>query len=257
MLPFVEPRYIGLTKQQKTIIFLAANFSESFLRFIPRKIKNYPSHGIDHTLNIIELTNNFLDRWGISLTRDEKFLLYLAAWLHDIGCIRVRKNHNRKSIELLVENSSLCVLLNNMNQELLPNLCDVIRCHSKSNSQSNCIEKVPKKRGKIRTQYICSIFRLMDACEITKSKCPVEVYKEIESTFRKNGSPDADAMEFWQGHMNITGVVFEKPKIVVYHKNFRKSQRIISELKSEILSIKDIFRENGTVLPKIIKKLHK
>jgi hypothetical protein len=252
MLPFVDPKYNGLTERQKSIIFVAANFSESFLRFIPRQIKNYPSHGIDHTLNIIELTNKFLDRWGITLRRDEKFLLYLAAWLHDIGCIRVRKNHNRKSIQLLEENESLCNLLNSMDNELFLNLCDIIRCHSKSNSRTNGIEKVPKKRGKIRAQFICSIFRLMDACEITKSKCPIEVYKEIKSSFK-----DADAIEFWEGHMNITDVVFEKPRIVVYHKNFRNSQRIISELKAEILSVKDIFRENKTVLPKVIKKLHK
>lgn len=252
MLPFVEPRYIGLTKRQNTIVFIASNFSESFLRFIPRTIKNYPSHGIDHTLNIIELTNNFLDRWGISLKKDEKFLLYLAAWLHDIGCIRVRKNHNTKSIQLLEKNESLCVLLNNMDPELLLNLCDVIRCHSKSNSRTNGIEKVPKKRGKIRTQYICAIFRLMDACEITKSKCPIEVYDEIKSTFRKNGAPDSVAIEFWEGHMNITEIVFTKPNIEIYLKNRRKSKNIISELNTEILSIKDIFGENGVPLPKVI-----
>jgi len=257
MLPFVEPSYIGLTERQKNVVFIASNFSESFLRFIPRQIKNYPSHGIDHTLNIIELTNKFLDRWDISLKRDEKFLLYLAAWLHDIGCISARKGHNIKSIQLLEKNETLCVLLNNLDQELFLNLCDIIRCHSKSNSRSNGIMNVPKKRGKIRTQYICAIFRLMDACEVTKSKCPIEVYDEIKRTFKKNGAPDTVAIEFWEGHMNITEIVFTKPNIEIYLKNRKKSKNIISELKTEVLSIKEIFRENGIPLPNIVLKSHK
>jgi hypothetical protein len=254
MLPFVDPQYIALTGRQKSIVFIAANCSESILRFIPRTLKNYPSHGIDHTLNIIELTNKFLERWGISLRRDERFILYLAAWLHDIGCISTRKNHNRKSIELLEENQSLCTLLNSCDNEIFTNLCDVIRCHSKSNSKKNGIETVPKKRGKIRTQYLCAIFRLMDACEITKSKCPIEVFNAIKGSLET----DTNAMEFWEGHINITDVIFKKPHIEIYHKKgkAKKIERITSELKIEVLSIQDIFRENRTDVPKVIKKIH-
>lgn len=254
MLPFVDPQYLGLTSRQKSLVFIAANYSESILRFIPRTIKNYPSHGIDHTLNIIELTNKFIDRWEISLRRDERFILYLAAWLHDIGCIQVRKNHNRKSIELLEENQSLCTLLNNGDNEIFINLCDVIRCHSKSNSKKNGIETVPKKRGKIRIQYLCAIFRLMDACEITKSKCPIEVFNAIKHSFET----DLTAMEFWEGHICITDVIFKKPYIEIYYKKgkSKKIDRIKSELNSEITSIRDIFRENGADIPVVVKKIH-
>ncbi len=251
MLPFVEPKYYNLTANQKTALLIAASYSESFLRFIPRQIKNFPSHGVDHTLNIIELINKFLERWEIKLSRNERFLLYLAAWLHDIGCIRSRKRHNRESVKLLEENGTLCTILNGMDNEAILNLRDIILSHTRSYK----IENIPKKRGKIRTQLLCSIFRLMDACEVTRYKCPIEVYSVIKGSFKKRGGvPDNIAIQFWEGHMNISEIEFVKPSVFIYMKNQRKSENIILNLKEEIESIKKIFLENNIVIPKVGKK---
>jgi hypothetical protein len=255
MFPFDKPKYAGITQDQRLVLDIAAHLGESFLRFIPRKIKNYPSHGLDHSLNIIEHTNNFVKSWGISLTKDERFLLYLAAWLHDIGCITVRKNHGIKSAQIFRKSETLCNYLNSLDHDDLINLEDIVKSHSSSVP----ITSICMKRGKVRTRLISSIFRLMDACEITNFKCPNAVYSEIKNTFKKRKGgvtvPDADAIEFWEGHMNIIDVVFAKPQIEVLVNDRKKCKTIISRLRTEIRSVKSTFEEYNVEVPKVVVKI--
>ena len=243
-----------MSQDQRIVLDIAAHLGESFLRFIPRKIKNFPSHGLDHSLNIIKYTNNFIKAWGISLTRDERFLLYLAAWLHDIGCITVRKNHGVKSAQLFMKSETLCNYLNSLDHNHLVNLQDIVKSHSSSVKISN----VCLKRGKVHTQFISSIFRLMDACEITNFKCPNAVFIEIKNTFKKRQGgitgPDNEALEFWDGHMNIVDVVFVKPQIEVHVNDRKKCKTIITRLRKEILSVKVTFENSNIEVPKVVVK---
>lgn len=246
MFPFDKPQYIAVTKDQKLAIQVSAHSAEHFLRFMPRNIKNYPSHGIDHTLQIIKDINRFLKNWNLSLKREERFLLYLAAWLHDIGCIKSRKNHNKISVKLVNKEEAVCNYLNWMDNDLLVSLNDVIIGHS-SNFNLN---QVPIHRGNVRVRLICAIFRLIDACEITNFKCPENVYREIKNTL------NSEAIEFWVGHINIRDVTFQKPLIEVHVNNRNKTKKIVDRLKNENLSIKKIFMDNGIIVPIIKVRLN-
>ena len=87
---FPNPVYKGISHPQKTILLSVSKYAEGFLRFAPRTIRNYPSHGIDHSVNIIKMINDFTEKWELKLSKNERFILYAAAWLHDIGCVKNR-----------------------------------------------------------------------------------------------------------------------------------------------------------------------
>jgi len=243
---FPKYEYKGITHPQKTVLVAVSKYAESFLRFAPRKIKNFPSHGVDHSVSIIRMINSFPEEWGIKLNRTERFLLYAAAWLHDIGCVKDRTPHNTISVDILMNSTSVCDWLNSLDPDLLFILGYVIESHSSSYD----ISTVPENRGSVRVRLICAIFRLLDACEITNFKCPAQVYYEIKDDLKNpDGSVDTDAIEFWEGHMSIKDLVFVKPEIVIIVNKARKSKNITDRLVKEIESVQKIFRENGLDVP--------
>jgi hypothetical protein len=243
---FPKYEYKGLTHPQKTILVAVSKYAESFLRFAPRKIRNFPSHGVDHSVSIIRMINSFPEEWGIKLTRIERFILYAAAWLHDIGCVKDRTPHNKISVDILMNSESICDFFNSLDSDLLFILEYVIESHSSSYD----IMTIPVKRRTVRVRLICAIFRLLDACEITNFKCPASVYNEIKDDLKNDdGSEDKDAIEFWEGHMNIKDLGFFKPEIVIMVNKSRTSKKITDRLIKEIESVQEIFSENGLDVP--------
>lgn len=243
--------YRNITREQRTALISIETYAEGFLRFVPREIRNFPSHGIDHSFQIIHLINEFKFKWNLNLTKNEQFILYLAAWLHDIG--RIRNNdgpHSEKSVEILLKSEILCNLLNNIHEDILICLCHVIKSHSSAYK----ISKVPEYQGNIRVRLISAIFRLLDACEVTNLKCPQWVFEEIKDTFvDENGNVDVVAIQFWESHMNIKGLSFERPliTIVINKENREKTQKVIGRLKKEIRSIHKVFSDNKIEVPKV------
>jgi hypothetical protein len=243
---FPKYKYTGINHPQQTILVFVSKYAEGFLRFAPRKIRNFPSHGIDHTVNIIRMINAFTANWGIRLSRNERFILYSAAWLHDIGCVKDRSPHNKISVDILLRDQDICDYFNGLDTDLLIILQYVIESHSSSYK----ITTVPKKIGAVRVRLICAIFRFLDGCEITNFKCPAPVFAEIkDDLINDDGSVDEDALEFWMGHMNIKYIGFSKPDINITVNDSRKSRNIISRLKKEIKSVQKIFVENAIDVP--------
>jgi hypothetical protein len=253
MPPSIFPTYsyTGITDQQETVLYHISMYSEGFLRFVSRKIRNFPSHGVDHSVRIIQLINHFTENWKIELTENERFMLYVAAWLHDIGCIRERDPHNLLSVEILMRDHNTCNYLDNIDSNLLRILRYIIESHSKSHCPYT-LDKIPERIGSIRVRLLSAIFRLMDACEITKYKCPVQVFSEIRDDLKKpDGTPDTQAIEFWEGHMSISYLGFAKPNIDIFINDPVKTASIIAGLNEEIRSIQTVFRENGIEIPVI------
>jgi len=218
MFPY-DPIYTKISDIQSDSLKMVSIYAEQFLRFIPRNIKNFPSHGLDHSI------------------------LYLAAWLHDIGCICDRDHHNEVSFEILLNNENICNSINAVNNSL-HELKYIINSHS----SDYVIENVPKIVNKIRLQLICSIFRLLDACEISCTKCPKEVFELIRPTLEK----DQIAYCFWDGHMRIKTLTYKKPEIIILIRDPNvNSKMIVDRLKKEINSIKSIFYENEICIPKV------
>ena len=243
---FPKYEYTGISHPQKTILVTISKFSESFLRFAPRTIRNFPSHGVDHSVNIIRMINDFTEKWEIKLSKKERFFLYSAAWLHDIGCVKNRSPHNRISVSILLRNENITNLFTGLDNDLLADVQDVIESHSSIYN----INDLPLKRGAVRVRLISAIFRLIDACEITNFKCPAPVFAEIKDDLKdEHGNIDRDAVQFWKGHMNIKYLGFSKPYIMITVNSPRLSTKIVNRLVKEIESVQGIFGENGIDVP--------
>lgn len=243
---FPSYKYVGISHPQKTILITVSKFAEGFLRFAPRTIRNYPSHGVDHSVNIIRMINDFTEKWGIRLSKNERFILYSAAWLHDIGCVKNRSPHNTISASILLRNENITSLFTGLDNDLLADVQDVIESHSSTYD----INDVPVKRGAVRVRLISAIFRLIDACEITNFKCPAPVFTEIKEDLKdEQGAVDKEAVQFWKGHMNIKYLGFSRPNIMITVNSPRQSNNIIHRLAMEIVSVQEIFRENGLDVP--------
>lgn len=234
----VPPEYALLetNSEKRVLLYIVENFSEQFLRFLPRNIRDFPSHGLDHTLNIITYLDEFVKNWEIDLTQDEALILYSAAWAHDIGCIKERERHNEISSSLILENTSLC---ESLTEKYVFCLKYVILSHSSKYS----IDSVPENHENIRLKLICAIFRLIDACEIYYVKCPRVVFEIIKDSL------DDTAIKYWEGHMNIISLKFKKPDIQLIVNDQNASQLLIDKLISEIESIRKIFESNDIQIP--------
>lgn len=238
------PNYIFVDYSSDTEYLIGAfeYYSTQFLTFIPRKLPEYSSHGVDHTLRIINKhINIFLEAWGIILNQDEGLLLYLAAWVHDIGCIISREEHALASINLMQKSK----ILEPFHEKYEFCLKHIILAHRKNYS----LIDVPDKCDNVRLRMICAIFRLMDACDITRQRCPSAVYDIIKLEL------EDESNEIWKAHMNISDLIYQKPNIIIYVNDIEISKSIIANLNREIITIKSTFEENNLIVPTIIVEI--
>lgn len=231
---------IDNTAAQNNQLLIVESYSLQFLKFLSREIPDYSSHGLDHSMNIIKNINAFILSWKIKLSQDEALLLYLAAWIHDIGCIKDRDNHHEISAQLMLNDNAVYETLGGKNALCLKYL---ILAHRTRYS----IEDVPNDYEGVRLRMICSIFRLMDACEICYMKCPKAVYDVIETTLNDKSKG------IWNAHMNIKDLTFKMPEIQILVNDINKCQFIIDDLNKEIITIEGTFRENHLAVPTVIR----
>lgn len=216
-------------------------FSEQFLKFIPRGIPDYPSHGVDHSQNIIDLLNKFIKAWSIDITEKEAYLLYLGAWVHDIGNITGRNGHNKKSAEIVGK-------IPFFESVLGKDIVALLKWIAKAHSSKYPLKEVPQNCLSVRLQLICSIFRIIDACEIANSKCPSEVYELIKDDLVSSKS---DSDKYWKAHMSVIGVWFKVPNIGILVDDLEFSNILIEHLKEEIDSVRDVLDTNGIPVPRV------
>jgi len=235
------PNYslIDYNPEQRRLIYNVEYYSEPFLIYLSRNIPDFSSHGTDHTLHIIDNLYEFITNWEIKLTQNETLLLYLAAWLHDIGCIKDRENHHLVSVEIFLNDQNLV-------EALTPTYATCLKYIVKAHRARFPIEDVPKEHENIRLRMISAIFRLMDACEICYPKCPRQVYNIIKDSLSDKSN------NIWIAHMNILSLKFTKPEIKISVNDISKCQSIIDSVKHEISTIKDTFIENGLPVPIVI-----
>ena len=216
-------------------------FSENFLKFIPRRIPDYPSHGVDHSQNIIVLLDKFIEAWSIDITEKESYLLYLGAWVHDIGNITGRDGHNKKSAEIVGKIPFFESILGK-------DIVTLLKWIAKAHSSKYPLKEVPKNCLSVRLQLVCSIFRIIDACEIANSKCPSEVYELIKDDLVSSKS---DSDKYWKAHMSVIGVWFKVPNIGILVDDLEFSNILIEHLKEEIDSVRDVLDTNGIPVPRV------
>ena len=230
--------YVNVSDVYKATLKSIEFFSEKFLKFIPRAIPDYPSHGADHSKEILALLDRFIGAWQLNLTEKEDYLLYLGAWVHDIGNINGRGCHNEKSAEIL---DKIPFFGSVLGKEVITLLKWVVKVHS-----STCpVERVPKDCLGVRLQLICSIFRIIDACEIGNPKCPNEVYEFIKDDL------DTESNKYWKAHISTVGMSFKLPKIRIVVDDPEVSSTLIDHIEEEMAPIKGVLDSNGIPVPHV------
>jgi len=212
-------------------------FWRQILRFLPRGVPDFPSHGVDHSEKIVILINDFIEEWKPELSVKEIYLLYLAAWAHDIGCLNGREKHHIKSVELLKKTPVFESLLGD---EIFTDLKWIVVSHS----SKYLMVKVPKTCFGVRLKLVASIFRILDGCEMGSSKCPPIVYNLIDDLH-------PESKKHWEAHLSIIGIKLSYPKIEIYTKNIGKCEILTSHLDEEIYSVKHILDEYDIKIPKV------
>jgi hypothetical protein len=74
----------------------------------------------------------------------------------------------------------------------------------------------------------------------------------MEDLRNSDGTVDTEAVEFWEGHMNIKYIGFSKPNIEIMINDPQKTRKIIDRLRNEIGSIQHIFQQYEIEVPVVL-----
>jgi hypothetical protein len=189
----------------------------------------------------MRLLGNFLKNWtGPIFKTEEKYLLSLAVWLHDIGCLIEREKHNEKSVELL-GHPRFSFLDNFLDGGLKACLSNIIIAHSSTYD----LKKIPKTaiHENIRLDLCCATFRLLDGCDITDARTKPILYDILDSYHLINDV----SQPFWKCHLSTIGAVFDGNDINITYRRGKKKEAslLINHLKKDLRKMNKIFGKHG------------
>ena len=215
-------KYLGLSPERIAILYRVGSSLTPILNYFARSSPDLTDHGSEHSSRLINYLNQLFSA-NIKFTEEEKFVLYLAAWLHDLGCINTREYHNLESERMVRESKSLKNLLEKVSDEEKEALRKVIVNHTgKFNENGREI-----RNKNLNVLKMAAILRFIDACDISRRRAPkmiLEFLNDIPLTNRV----------FWLAHSNIVDVVI-KPKnnnvdLIVYVKESLNLEKIFKEI---------------------------
>lgn len=216
----------------------AERYASSLLPFIPRGLPVYQSHGICHSEALIRYIHQVLKTLPISLSHEELFLLFLAAWFHDIGylhplSIHDRSRHAEFSSAIIRTDPFLSDLLT---ESELNHLAFLVEGHD---SRADLARRITSP---LRMHLITALFRLIDALDLGTDRCPPEVFSLIQDGL------DEHSRRHWKAHQNVQSCFFRYPAmtIVVYDpENPFFRLRIVPHLEDDCRSCSPVFRKSG------------
>ncbi len=217
--------------------------SRQILRFSQRGGPDHTSHDPIHSLHIVGLINDFIESWPNIFDKDEIFLLYLGAWLHDTGMIINREQHNLYSRNIIEESKIIHSIIRN--PQTIRNLQSLALSHASAFD----ITKIPEYVNSTRLRLICAIFRILDSADLTgDSRCPKPIFDIIQKSDRPL---ESTSIPFWEGHICIKRLQVSYPNIVITVNNLEKSKLITNHFTNEINSVRNVLIENDVLVPLI------
>lgn len=234
---------IGLSPDYQAVVLEVEAIAKRILSFLPRSLQEYPEHGVAHSENLFGLFQNFLDNFGQNIfSEEEKLLICLAIWLHDIGCILGRERHSENSVRLLREIKEFRSLGARIGDSLFECLKYVIMSHSSWYDLSN----IPTHpiHPKVNLLKVCAVFRLLDGCDLSSERIKV-IYEILE----KYGLLSENSKKFWKAHLEIVSVIFRDNTVIINCKNQGSAEPLIKHFKDELDKINNAFHKAN--LPKL------
>lgn len=250
----LEPEYIEINDEQQSNLSLIESYSKPVLEYIHRGIPNYTNHGIFHVLNVIENINKLFEAYrqlGFGLNQKELYILYISAWLHDWGNIKIksaedRGSHARYSYEIIDELIDYLYFLGEDVIECVK--CIVLHHSTSSGSDINAIVDI----SDVRLKLLSALFRIADACDASFSRASKILFKILKKQFTDEN------IQFWEAHQAILNIQFSNNEIILEVKNKTKAQLVIDSLEKELKDVNKVLEEYGLpVLSLNIKELPK
>jgi hypothetical protein len=213
------------------------------LHYLPGSEPSYTDHGVLHSQNLMRLLSNFLNNWtGTAFTNEEKYLLSLAVWLHDIGCLLGREKHNEKSVQLL-NHPRFSFLDNFLNGDLKACLSNIIIAHASKYD----LKKIPRTQinENVRLDLCCVTFRLIDGCDITDARTKPILYDILDSYHLISD----ESKPFWRCHLSTIGAVFDGNNINITYRKGKKTEAslLINHFKKDIRKMNTVFGKHGMI----------
>ena len=236
----MNDNYSALKPENKLKVVQIETIITPTLDYLQVGIPEYTTHGRAHSANLVEIVDTLSEK--IHFSEAELFILYCSSWLHDIGCIKDRVNHNEKTIEILNQH---LIFENYVTSRAYPLIKNVILAHS---SNYNKIDEIPLlatlfSENDTRLRLISALFRLIDGCDITTSRVDVLLYN-----IKKGDLPTENKLH-WDAHREIQNIVFDtENKVIRVYTEGDIDNFLIDHLEEEYNSVSNILKDHDIPL---------
>lgn len=237
-----------MKEEYQSIVLYTKGYVEHILSFLPISIHDFTDHGMLHSNNLLKLFVRFTKRVsGFSFSQEEKLLICLAIYVHDVGCIIGRPEHNKKSAKLIMKHTSFSYLQSQIGSDLL----NCLKCIVLSHSSDYDLQRIQKEpiHDKVNLRAVCALFRLLDGCEISSARVSKPLY-DILTSYNKI---KRQHRKYWDAHISIISLVFRNNRIIIDSNNLSKTRLVSNHLKKDLREINRIFEEEN--LPQLTVEL--
>jgi len=215
---------------------MLATSSSLAIAFIPRTLRDFTDHGQRHSEAIVERLREFFkivsEYCGSSINARERFLSYAAAFLHDIGNIKGRTGHAKRSAAIVKDYAGKYI--NGLEKDEIKLVCKIVMAHSRSAGSSDPLRGMDKllllDKDQIKLRLLAALFRLADASDTTSRRAPPIIYElfGLNRVNRKSSKRRKTARKHWLAHQNITGLNYDPEKKVIWLMIERLDKAMIS-----------------------------
>lgn len=236
----MNENYSQLNSENQLIVIQIETLIAPTLDYVQVGIPEFTTHGRAHSVNLVEFVDNLSKK--IHLSEAELFILYCSSWLHDIGCIKGRFNHNEKTIEILNQHSTFESFVTPKAYPLIKN---VILAHSSNYTKMDDIPLLTTlfSENDTRLRLISALFRLIDGCDITTSRVNLLLYNI------KKGDLPTENKKHWDAHRDIQNIVFDtENKVVRVYTEGDVNNFLIDHLEDEFNSVSNILKDHDVPL---------
>lgn len=220
----------------------------NFLPFIARGIANLVDHGAGHVEEVLKKIEELCiacSETGLRLSPPERYLLELTAWLHDLGCLISRENHELESCKLLESIKRDLIL----DDEVVRLIKLLIKFHRKRARLDSLCRRPPDYlfQQPVRLDLLVALFRLADACDMGSrsthamvgERAPPVLFKAIRSKLPRR------SRKHWLVHMACLGTSInpETGRIAIHRRDRRAISLLVDELNEEISRVRRILEK--------------
>lgn len=207
------------------------------LNYIHRGVPDYTIHGTDHCREIESLARDILKKCNSKTRRCntssyEEYLVLASAWLHDLGNILGRDNHNKTSCDIIDQLGTKYIW------GLAPNAVELVKWVCFAHAVNVPIEKVEETvnvEGKVKLRFLAALFRLLDASDMANRRAPLPVYELIKEKL------DEETQKHWTSHQAILDISYpeDSESIVITVIDKDKAQFAVDIFNQKFESVRN------------------